>query len=467
MTRKRIKKPALQRQLERLASDRWARRGVRTFLRMVTLGISLWAIGVGAHWLFGWPLDETLLYAAVLGCVIVGAVSLLRPRMKAREVARRLDRRFDLQEQISTALEVNSQKQVEGVAAFLVGKAQKNTQQIQAYTNKHQRMPWVEMVALLAMLLFAGGLFLLVNLDNRSVAARPPLPIPPLAPPLELPEDTPPDPFGEGGGEGQQEQGAGSGGNEEQQDQEGGAEDQAASASGSDQQSMQELADAMRDLSATRPAAESLDQGDTTGAAQSLRELADQSEQLSEETRRELAGALREASNNIDQHDPELGQQVRESASGLEQGPQQSANALEDLADAVEELGEGEEPQQQAQAQPQEQAPQEGQSEQAGQGAGDAGNDPPPSQQRESPRPPERLDVDGVPLELQGGDEGDASAEGDADEPTDDQPGANEGAGRFERNQSEDDTQIDVGDDPLSIPTDLRDVVQEYFSPSD
>jgi hypothetical protein len=467
MARKKAKITPLQRQLERLASERWARRGVRTFLRMVTLGISLWAIGIGVHWLFGWPLDETLLYVAVLACVIVGAVSLLRPRMKAREVARRLDRRFGLQEQIATALEVNSQKHVEGVATFLVSKAQKNTLQIQAYTRKHQRMPWVEMIALLAMLLFAGGLFLLINLDNLSVAARPPLPLPPLAPPLDLPENAPPEPLAGSGGDGQQDQGAGGGGSEQQQDQNGGAQDQAASASGSDQQSMQELADAMRDLSATRPAAESLDQGDTTGAAQHLRELADQAEQLSEETRRDLSQALREASSDIDQHDTELGQQVRDSASGLEQGPQQSANALENLADAVEELGTGEEPQQQAQAQPQEQSPQQGQSDQSGQGAGQAGNDPPPSQQRESPRPPERLDVDGVPLELQGGDESTASTEGDADEATDEQAGANEGAGRFERNKSQDDTQIDVGDDPLSIPTDLRDVVQEYFSPSD
>lgn len=463
------KKTSLQRQLERLARDRWARRGVRTLLRMTSLGLSLWAIGVGGHLLFGWPLDQAILQAIVLVAIALGGAMLLRPRMPARRVAQRVDKRFGLQEQITTALEVNSQEQhPEGVAAYLIGKARSNTSQVQRYAAMRQRLPWSEVITLVALLLLAGGLMLLVNIDKLSMAYSSPEQLPPLANPLDIPEEFPTGPFANGENQGNQNGGAGGNESESGEQQAGQQSETQSVSSGADQQSASALADALRDLSVTRPAAEALDQGDTRGAAQSLREVADQAEQLSEQTRQDLSDALQDAASDINPHDPELADQLRDSAYGLQQDAQQSAQAIEDLASAIEQLGENQpqQPQQQAAQQPppQQQGQQQQQQQQnQGAGGGGAGNDSPPGDQRELPYPPERLNVDGVPLELEGGDEGDTPAEGDE---ADQAHGT--GGGGFERGQSsQDETRIQTGDDPLSIPVDMRDVVQEYFSPSE
>lgn len=85
------------------------------------------------------------------------------------------------------------------------------------------------------------------------------------------------------------------------------------------QQQAQAIADALRDQSATRPAAEQLDQGNTAGAAQSLRELADQANQLGDETRNDLSNQLREAADQIAPTNSQLAEQVRASADALQQ----------------------------------------------------------------------------------------------------------------------------------------------------
>ena len=63
---------ALQLQLDRLASDRWARRGVRVLVRATVFGLSLVCVGVGAHLAFGWPLRWQWLAAAALGFIAAG-----------------------------------------------------------------------------------------------------------------------------------------------------------------------------------------------------------------------------------------------------------------------------------------------------------------------------------------------------------------------------------------------------------
>ncbi|NTU81540.1 MAG: DUF4175 domain-containing protein [Chloroflexales bacterium] len=431
---------SLQIQLDRLASDRWARRGVRLLLRVSVLALSLVCVAVGLHLLLGWPLRWTWIASAALGCIAVGAVLVLRPRMPAVEVARRLDRRFALGEQLTTALEVGPQ--AEGVGIYLHEQSRRTLAQIRRQVSARQRFPWPDLALVLALLLLLAGLLVLTGIGS----ALPPLtaePLPPLAgatdPARRFPEESFQPPSGSQPGPGQ---------------------GQTLVPGSADAAAVAALADALRDQSVTRPAAEALDQGDLGGAAQGLRELADQARGLSDQARAELAQSLREAADQIAQTNPGLADQVRASAEGIGPAGDAPAQALEDLADAVEQLGQGQQPGQ-GQGQQPGQGQGQGQDQGQAQGAGGAGQSSLPGQQREGSS--ERLGVDGVPLELEGNGPGDTPAPGDPKGPPAQGGGTGAGGGFSRGSQSGE--RVEVGDDPLRIPADLRDVVQNYFSP--
>lgn len=446
----------LRSQLERLASDRWARQGVRTLLRATWAGLSLWCIGLGLSLLLDRPVSFELLGALALSCIAIGAVLLLRRPLRPHEVARRLDRRFNLKEQLGTALEVSAAGPAEGVAERLLEHSSRTIIRVRRHISHHQQLPWGEFAAVLALVLISLGLLMLTgigSLDLRPAA----LPLPPLVRAPDPTERFPPEPPGNQPGMGNQ---PGSGNQPGQ-----------VALAPVDQQAIAALADALRDQSVTRPAADALDRGDTAGAAQSLRELADQAGRLSETARRDLAQALDDAARRLQGSNPDLAQQLRENANDLRQGGQQAAAGLSELAETIERLGQGQGPgQMQGQADQgqtsQGQADQgqgsQGQGDQGqGQNPGSGAGSGPPGDQRAQAQPSERLGVDGVPLELE--------SEGEGNRPTGNEPQgdprAGNAPGRFERGSNPSGNRVQTGDDPLRIPADLRDVVQEYFSP--
>ncbi len=401
--------------------------------------------------LIGWPIDYTRLQILALASIALGALFLLRPRIPPHEVARRIDQRYNLQEQMSTALEISAQGQTEGVAGYLLQQASHTAHEVQQHAKRKQRLPWAEMATLFALLLLAIGMLLLANIGGMNIAHSTAQPLPPLAGPRDPQQEFPMEPFNNPQG------------NQSEQNQPAPSENEPP-VSGNEQQALGILADALRDLSVTRPAAEALDRNDTDSAAQHLREVADQADQLSDETRRDLADSLQNAANEIGATEPELTQQLRDSSYGLQQGQQDAAQALDDLARAVEQLGNTEEeaPPQEEQSQQEQNQSQQGQQNWQDQDQGqEESQEPPPSEQRERPRNPfERLNVEGVPLELESGDTGDTPTGSDSQETP-----SNEEGNQFEQQTQQDDTRIQIGDDPLRIPADARDVVQEYFSP--
>lgn len=440
-----LRNPLLKR-LDRLAQDRWTRRAIRVLLRSAWVALSVLCIGLGLQLLLGWSIDIVVLLAVAMLIVAAGATLLLRRRMHPQMVARRLDHRFGLGQQLTTALEIAARSDAEppeGVAAYLLEHANQTTAQVQRYVRSNQRGPWMELFTVLAMLLITLGMFLMVGVGTSSVLPTaenlPDVPLGAVPPPVGAQQPVAPDSplSGEGDAIGQP------GGLSAEQQQMAGA-----------------VADALRDQSATRPAAEQLDQGDTAGAAQSLRELADQADQLSPETRQALGDELRQAADQMQQNDPALADQVRQSADAIQQDPASADEGLESLADAVEQIGEASPaPSVADSSQPQDQPPQDGQDGQspgAGSGAGNA-----PGEQRERPQSHERLNIDGVPLELE------SDGAGTATDGETDQPPAS--VGNFSRSAPDaapgDGSTVQIGDDPLYIPPDLRDVVQEYFQP--
>jgi hypothetical protein len=419
---------SLQIQLNRLASDRWARRGVRLLLRASVLALSLVCMAVGFQLLIGLSLSWAWVIAAALGCIAVGAALVLRRPLAAAEVARRLDRRFQLNEQLTTALELGPQ--AEGVGAYLHEQSRRTMAQLRRQIAARQGFPWAELSAALALLLLLGGLLLLSGIGPAmpGVVAEP---LPPLAAAPPPDDQFPAEPF-------QPPPGA----------QPGPGEAQAAGAAPGDAATAAALASALRDQSVTRPAAEALDRGSPGEAAQRLRELADQAGGLSSQARTDLARDLREAADQIDASNPGLADQVREAADGIGPAGAEPGTSLEDLADLIDQLGQGE-------------APAEGEASGAGAGGGGAGQGSLPGQQREGGG--ERLGVDGVPIELESDGQGDLPTGGAAADGPADAGGAGAGGGFARGSQSGE--RIEIGDDPLRIPVDLRDVVQDYFSP--
>lgn len=446
-------------QLKQLARARRARHGMRMLLRFAWLGLSIACIGIGGELLFGWGFRLELVGALVLGCIAIGVVPLLRKPLSPQAAARRLDRRFRLNNQLATALEVDAQGKPEGVAAVLLEQSQRTIHRVQRYVTTHQRFPWSDVITLGSLAILALGLLLMLGLgmSNLQLTAEP---LPQLVPP-DTREEFPPEPFDDPAAEQ-------AGGEEQGGQNEGGEGSEDAPADANQAAAIAALADALRDQSATRPAADALDQGNTTQAAQELRALADQANQLSQTTRNDLSDSLHEAADQLESINPTMAEQLRQNADALEQGGRNAAQALENLASLAEQLGQpGALGQEQGQQEGQGQSDQQsqlpsGESEQGqsqGQGGGTGNQSSLPGEQR----PADRLGVDGVPLELESEGEGDIPTEGNPEGPV-----SAGSVGSFEQSQGQVDSRtVQTGEDPLRIPPDLRDVVQEYFSPEE
>ena len=444
--------------IDQLSTDRWARRGLRTLLRALWLGMSLACVGLAGNLLWSWPLRLDLLGGLVLASLGFGAIALLRPRLAPRVAARSLDRRFGLHEQLSTALEVAAtQPPPESVAGRLLAEATGTTAHLRRYIATRQRPPWVEVTTTTSLALVLLGMLVLIGLRSGTFSASPLLlpdlagPLSEQSPPNEPPAQPPGSQQGAQGGNAQGQQQGDSQGQQGGGQGQGSGQSQGGQPDAGAQQALDAIADALRDQSATRPAADALDRGDAAGAASSLRELADQASQLGEQTRDEIAQSLRDAARNVQQSNPGLADQLRNSADGLERGGNAAAQALDNLARAVEQQGQGG-------AQGGQQGQQGGQGGQ-GQGSGGQGNAP-GGEQRD--RPSDRLNAPGVPLELENQGQGTVPAQGDRPP---DAAVSGSGSGFTPRGDARDSGTVQAGDDPLRIPAEDRDVVQGYFSP--
>jgi hypothetical protein len=453
---------ALQKQLRRLIADRWAWQGIRVLLRACWVGVSIWCIGLGGSLLWDWPLRTEWLGAASLACLGVALFLLLRPQMRVPEAARRLDRRFGLHESLATAVEVAADAPPGSVASHLVSRATRDLRQLRHDIRQRQPPPWGEFLTLLCLCLAAVGLLLLSGIGVPGITATAEA-LPPLAAPRDPNEAFPQEP--PAGGVSEQVLVPGGDGAMQPQDGQQSGEGPGTASQGGDPRTMQAIADALRDQGATRSAADALDQGDAAGAAQELRELADRAGELSPSARGDMADGLRQAAREIDRTDPQMAEQLEESASGLEGSPQEASEALEDLAGALDDMAGGQDSQA-GRGQGSEQGGQQGEvpgassEQQSGQGQSGRGQNSGAGNTasgEQRPVQPERLGVDGRPVELTA--EGGGQAGGE-NRPATTVPGsAGETGGGDPRAAGT------TGPDPLRIPLDERDVVQGYFSP--
>jgi hypothetical protein len=484
------------RHLNQIANERWTRQAIRTLLRAAWVALCAWCIVVGASLVLRWEVDLAIAGAIALLVVGVALVRLLLTRaMPATAVARRFDRRFRLNEELATAVEVASQNPPSGsLSAALLERSAHTLRLVRRQIRTRQAAPWSDVITLLALLLVAAGLFVMIGI-GRPLPDAVEQPLPPLAgdagqPPVDQPiDDAPRDQppglagangqpgdqpgdaqagagQGQGSGQSQAGQQAGDAAQAGDQGQANGQEQASAPPSPERQREMDAVADALRDQGITRPAAEALDRGNASEAAQELRSLADSASQISPQTRGELADALRDAARQVEQTNPDLAQQLRDSARGLERGDNNAAQALEDLAQAIESMqGPAQASQGQGDQSGGDQAGPSSGSGQQGQGQGDqpgsgggAGNAGAAEQRPVQPAP--RLGVDGKPVEL--GTEGPGAVPA---RPGDQATVASGGAIGAVSGGNSSSARDASGSDPLRVPADERDVVQEYFTP--
>jgi len=396
----------LIRQLRRLSAQRWRQYTIEQLIRSLSIGLLVACIGAMLP-VFGFaPLPRSLFGWIIVGSTMVGCLRALKFRLTPTTAARRLDRRFGLQEQLSTALELQG-AQV-GVAGRLQAQAQESVQRVQRYLSRSRQPIWSEALMPVALLLMLAGLLMIVSPPIPAVGEAEPLPD------LLQPDPvaTQPDPIP--------------------------TEAALSPVPGNDLDVISALADALRDQALTRPAAEALDQGDLAGAADALRELADQMGEISPAAREALAESLREAARAIDQTRPDLADQLRATADALQYGDGVAgATGMDALADALER---------------QPTAPVAG-------GGGGAGNTP-GSQRREQSFNPSG--VDGTPLELTTDGSGQVPTTGTSAEQS---TGASAGELVIRPGSVNAGGPVQTATDPLQIPTDVRDVVRNYFSP--
>jgi hypothetical protein len=105
------------------------------------------------------------------------------------------------------------------------------------------------------------------------------------------------------------------------------------------QQDLQALADALSDHAVTSDAANLIDQGKYSEAAEELRNVASQADQLSDSARQELASDLSNAASQMSDGNQALSDATQQAADGLKEGGDTAKTGVRDLANAVEQSG--------------------------------------------------------------------------------------------------------------------------------
>ncbi|HET7095018.1 MAG TPA: hypothetical protein VFI22_16115 [Thermomicrobiales bacterium] len=105
------------------------------------------------------------------------------------------------------------------------------------------------------------------------------------------------------------------------------------------QHDLQALANALQNHAVTSSAADDIAQGDYPQAANELRDLAPNANQISPSSRSALANDLDKAAGQMTDANAPLQQAAQNAASGLRQGDQPAQQGVQNLADAVEQTG--------------------------------------------------------------------------------------------------------------------------------
>ncbi len=442
--------PALD-SLRQLQVKFWVRRAIYGFIRAAWLALLVPVIVMMGYLWAGW---DVAWYVWMPLMMLVGLVVLLwsmRP-IKMQRIAHRMDNRLDLQTRLTTAYEVshapNADAQANNpVVQSLYEETEEITDSLREDVRLMNRSMWTEIQALIAVAAVLGALLMADALAPRLPEVAP-ADIPatwqePRA--NELSSDTPP----------LAEAIAPEEANTSPQHEE------------DFQKALEILADVLRDHAVTHAIAEAIDQTDTQLAANNLRRLADQLEDLSPQTRQEVGGLFEEAATKINTIAPSITAPLQAGSDALAADDLLAAGeAIEELARVIEQIED--DPTDVAEYKPVE----EEQIEQPE--SVEMEQEPPPQQQqqqteeqqmeeKEPPPEEERLSVEGDPLEIESDPETEEKVIEAAD--PDAEATEEEAEGSPFTRQPLISTNQELGPDPLVYPWEQREVVRRYFTP--
>lgn len=369
----------LQRLLKSLRLAFWQRRFLQGILRTVWLTLLVPTGVMMGYLFFDWRITWQSWLSVML---LVAALSLLwtiRP-IALKTMVKRLEQQLGFQAQLITAFEASqttaphNQNQV---VQRLFHQATEVTRRLRHRIRLLNMGLWLEIEALIAVVALFSAL-LMLDAFNPTLPNAEPVALPPAWQEPRADEVLPPDvqlyppPFQQPPALSQQQI----------------------------DRILEILADEFRDQAITRSIADALDQGDLPGAANELRGLADQLEELSTDSQRSLAESLQSAADQIGQGSVEFTAPLRDGSSALGSGlTPRASQALEDLAEMIDQVNE--------QRQASELADASGQGEAEGGGANE-------------PDQPEAGQGEGGDQE-QGGTEEESQGQGEPAEPTEEE----------------------------------------------
>jgi hypothetical protein len=414
-----------------------------------------------------WALAGAALFAGLLPLQALWPLSL-------RRLAGRLDRRFQLYDQLTAAYQVAERGPANYVETDLVEASAFTLNEIRRRLIFKFAIPWtdLQLAALVAAAAFAVFTWAAAHnappspvIPSASYEPLPPVGLEPLVELPGIPSDAQTNRAGQIGASPD-------------------AADTAGLLEAADAQAILDaLAEALSEPPITQSAAAALSQGDTEQAADELRDLAQDADSLSEGARRTLAEALRAAADSLESTAPDQAEALRDAASALEQQTSNeaardaaAADALGDLAQMIESAdgtraqdnnreGAGAGDAGEGITQPGEGSDgnAEGAGQQAGEGeSGSTGDGGGGYREEASTGSVYSLQQSAVPVPLRRGESLDPGTLRPAEDPTLAQDRRSvpyvhlEAAGAGGEQPS----------DPLTIPWRLRNVIQRYFSPN-
>lgn len=424
--------PALLRQLDALRGAVWRRRAATLAWRCGWLALAALDLWLGLRVLAHRDAALGPFLVAALVILALGAFLVSTARPGRGELARALDRSFGLRERVATALEQAERGRLTGLRALQVLDATRVTGEVSGARAFRRPLPAREVALFVALAILCAvllGLFVFRDHGRPATTMPPAASLPGLARGAQA------------GGLAAQTQGN-QPGNQQGQQSAGGA-----------QQDLNALASALQGHDATQAAANALQSGDYSGAANALRQAGQNAGNMSQAERDALANDLRSGAAQAGDPNGQIARDMRAAANALQQpgaaGAQQAFNAL---AGDVQQAGQGNQRGQ----------PQSAPSGSPGQGKGQSL----PSGQKSQPAPGQStplLGADGQPVQLPSGpDQGqqittpNSNAGGGQS-----LPGATT-AGGGELSQG---TIGPAGTDPNRVPDGQRQAVQQYFTP--
>jgi hypothetical protein len=313
--------------IDRIVTRVWIQRALAIVVRGVWLTVLLGCLWLVAELLGGVALNLDVLLGVGIVLLICSLVIAGLSRPTREQVARMLDRSFVLQERVSTAIgNIGIDIPAEGahpqVTYLQVADAANAITAAQEHSAFRLRPPVRELVMAVAL----GLAFAALAFARGAGGGIPPTQsnvVPAFIPAAEQfmqPEQPAQAPEAQDVPTVEEVQ-------------------QMVQTSIDNQQDLERLADALSDHAMTREAADLINQGNYAEAAEELRDVANQADQLSDEARAELASDLSQAAAEMSDGNKTLSESTEQAAEGLQEGGEQAQEGVRDLANAVEQSG--------------------------------------------------------------------------------------------------------------------------------